>query len=224
VAKKKIKAFTLVEILTVLAVISGLIIFSVTTTAIPLQLAKARDSVRKSSIRRVASAIEEMYQDTNCYPESIPLCTNPLKQGSQTIINKIPCDPKSKNSYVYVPELSDCPKWFQLYGILENTDDPIIEKVGCTNGCGPICQFNFGIASTNQVLDPYCGEISPTPNPSPEPSEPVNQYACSPGGDCEIYSNPEISGCPNIYINDPTCQEKCEYKEYRCHDARGKTN
>jgi len=222
VAKKKIKAFTLVEILTVLAVISGLIIFSV--TAIPLQLAKARDSVRKSNIRRVATAIEEIYQDTNCYPESIPLCTYPLKQGDLTIINKIPCDPKTKSSYVYVPETTDCPKWFQLYGILENSEDRIIKKVGCTNGCGPACQFNFGIASTNQVLDPYCNEISPTPGPSPEPTETVDQYVCSPGGACEIYINPELSGCPDIYINDSTCQEKCEYKEYRCHDARGKTN
>lgn len=228
---KKTKAFTLVEILTVLTVISGLTIFSI--TAIPKQLMKARDSVRKSNIRRVVTAIEEIYQDTNCYPDSIPLCTNPLKQGNSTIIDKIPCDPKTKNSYVYVPETSSCPKWFQLYGILENSSDSIIDRVGCRNGCGPKCQFNFGIASTNQTLDPYCKEVSTTtspvstPGPSlapSEPEQPVNQYACSPGGDCEIYINPEISGCPDIYINDPTCQEKCSDKIFRCHDARGKIN
>ncbi|MFH1971230.1 MAG: type II secretion system protein [Patescibacteria group bacterium] len=220
--KNKKKAFTLVEILTTLTVISLLTIFSF--ISIPKQLIKTRDSIRKSNIRKVATAIEEIYQDTNCYPESIPLCTYPLQQGTQTIINQLPCDPKTKNSYIYVPESSSCPKWFQLYGILENIDDPIIEKIGCTNGCGPICQFNFGIASTNQVLDPYCNEISPTPGPSPEPTEPVDQYVCAPSGDCETYANPEMSGCPDIYINDSECQGKCRYREYRCHDARGKTN
>ena len=219
----KIRAFTLVEILTVIAVISGLIIFS--AASIPKQMMKARDSVRKSHIRKMASSIEEYYQDTKCYPISIPLCTNPLIKGDLALINKIPCDPKTKNSYVYVPELSDCPKWFQLYGILEDTDDPIIEKVGCSNGCGPKCQFNFGIASTNQVLDPFCSEVQPSPDPSPqEETTPVNQYVCAPGGSCEIFTNPEISGCPDIYLNDPTCQEQCGDRIYRCHDSRGKTN
>jgi len=221
------KAFTLVEIITVLAVISLLLISAV--VAAPKQLVKARDSIRKNNIRRIVSAIEEVYQDTNCYPNSIPLCTNPIIQGDLTVLDKIPCDPKTKNSYVYVPENSTCPKWFQLYGILENTNDSIIDKVGCREGCGPQCQFNFGIASTNQVLDPFCSESSPTPGPSSTPdtetkTETVNQYVCSPGGACEIYANPEISGCPDIYVNDPTCQNKCQEKIYRCHDAKGKTN
>lgn len=223
---KKVKAFTLIEILTVLAIISGLTIFS--AISVPKQIKKARDSVRKSNIRRVVSAIEEIYQDTNCYPISIPLCTNSLKQDDLTIINKIPCDPKTNNSYVYVPENSSCPKWFQLYGILENTSDSIIDRVGCRNGCGPQCQFNFGISSTNQTLDPYCKEALPssgsnTPNPSSTP-QPVNQYACTPSGSCEIFINPEISGCPDIYINNPTCQEKCSDRIFRCHDDRGKNN
>lgn len=220
--RTKIKAFTLVEILTVIVLICSSLIFSV--ISIPKQLKRARDSVRKNQIRRVASAIEEIYQDTDCYPQSIPLCTNPLQQGDLIIIDKLPCDPTTKNSYVYVPELSKCPKWFQLYGILENDFDPIIDKIGCRNGCGPNCQFNFGIASTNQTLDPFCKDISPAPGSSPVPSEPVNQYACSPGGSCEIFANPELSGCPDIYINDPTCQEMCFDKIYCCHDARGKTN
>lgn len=186
---------------------------------------KARDAVRKGNIRRIVSAIEEVYQDTNCYPDSIPLCTNPIKQGDLTILSKIPCDPKTKNSYVYVPENSDCPKWFQLYGILENISDPIIDNIGCREGCGPQCQFNFGIASTNQTLDPFCSDLSPTPAPTSQPNPTtVDQYVCSPSGNCEVYTNPELSGCPDIFVNDPTCQEKCSDRIYRCHDARGKTN
>jgi len=227
---RKTKAFTLIEILTVLVIVSGLTIFS--AVVFPKQIVKARDSVRKSNIRRVVSAIEEIYQDTGCYPISIPFCTNSLTNGSLTILDKIPCDPETKNSYVYVPETSSCPKWFQLYGILENTSDSIIDRVGCRNGCGPQCQFNFGISSTNQTLDPYCKEVisttnpiaTPGPSPTPFELEQPNQYACSPSGSCEIYVNPEISGCPNIYINDPTCQEKCLDRIFRCHDARGKIN
>ena len=217
--KKINRAFTLVEILAILSIMGILLIFSF--LAIPKQIIKARDAVRKNHIRRVASALEEYQEDNNCYPISLPLCTNSLKSGDLILINELPCDPSTDFSYVYVAESGECPSWFQLYGILENKNDPIIEKVDCQNGCGPDCQFNFGIASTNQVLDPFCGELGE--DDDPEPPETVDQYVCAPSGECEVFADPEISGCPDIYPNDPTCQDKCEDRIYRCHDSRGKS-
>jgi hypothetical protein len=130
-------------------------------------------------------------------------------------LSDIPCDPKDDFiSYIYVTENAECPSWFQLYTNLEDEDDVIIEKVGCTYGCGPDCQFNYGVASPNQNLNPYCGPEAPPVDPA--------EYVCDPAGSCEVYSDPEISGCPDIYPDDPTCQDQCEPRINRCHDERGK--
>lgn len=222
------KGFSLVEILTVLSVLAALIIVS--SLSVPSILARVRDAKRKVDIKRVALGIEEYRQDEECYPKAIPLCGNALANGDLVIIPKIPCDPKTKNSYVYVPEGSSCPSWFQLYGNLEYVKDKIIDKVGCREGCGPDCQFNFGATSTNQSLNPYCEDsttISEGDGGNEEGGETITpplQYVCAPGGKCETFIDPELSGCPDIYPNDPTCQDQCSDKDFWCHDDRGKTN
>jgi len=228
IIKKVSKGFTLIEILVTLALIAGVSVFS--AVEVPIQLQKARDAVRKGGLDTMKKAIDEYYQDSNCYPQTIPTCTNSLILGSLVINDNLPCDPKTSLSYTYVPEISECPKWFQLYANLEYTQDKIIDKIGCRYGCGPNCQFNYGVASPNQNLNPFCeAEIpttppvsSPDPLPSPEPQQ--LQYVCSPSGVCEVYANPELSGCPDVYLNDPLCQDACSIRENRCHDARGKTN
>lgn len=225
--KKIFKGFTLVEILVVLTITGIISVFSAVNG--PTQLQKARDGVRKSQIDRIKKAIEEYHIDTNCYPKTIPTCTNSIFSGDMTYLDKIACDPKSKLSYVYVSEISDCPKWYQLYGNLEYTLDKIIDKIGCREGCGPDCGFNYGVSSTNQDLDPYCKQIEipafggSTPQPTITPDVPL-QYVCAPNGVCEVFANPEISGCPDVYINDPLCQGACDKKINTCHDDRGKTN
>lgn len=178
-------------------------------------------------------AIDEYYEDTNCYPIAIPTCTNPLIDEDPKLLPTIPCDPQTKLSYVYVSEDSECPAWFQFYGILEYEPDPIIDRVGCRNGCGPGCQFNYGVASTNQKLNPFCEDLEPSPSPdstsAPEEDDEAEeregtplQYVCAPAGRCEVYVNPERSGCPDIFPNDPTCQDQCEDMKNWCHDERGK--
>lgn len=227
--KRILSAFTLVEILIVSTVIGLVTIFSVVNGQTQLQ--KTRDAVRKSNIDQIKLAIEEYYQDKECYPQALPTCGNSFQDGSKVIIDSIPCDPTEKLSYTYVPETSNCPKSYQLYATLEYKNDGIIDKIGCRNGCGPECQFNYGVASTNEKLNPFCDEnlVQDSPSaiatqiPINQPTE-VIQYVCSPNGNCEAYSNPEISDCPNVYVNDPLCQNTCTDRKQRCHDARGKKN
>jgi len=226
--KFSLRGFTLVEILTVVALIVILAFFVLLN--VPAQIAKARDAERKGSIDEIGKFIEEYYADTNCYPISIPTCTNPLVLGDKSYISYLPCDPTTRNSYVYVSEISSCPSWFQLYGNLEYTQDKIIDTLGCRNGCGPMCQFNYGIASSNVRLNFLCQNSSATPNPSIPPTSdpgleiPLLQYVCAPGGACEAFLFPELSGCPDIYLDDPSCQGQCSDPKNRCHDSRGKTN
>ena len=211
--RKLFRGFTLVEILVVLTLIGIITIFSVVNG--PTQLQKARDAVRKTHLDRIKNAIEEYYQDKDCYPQAISSCNNNFVNGSLVLLDRIPCDPNNNLSYTYVPETSSCPKSYQLYANLEYTNDSIIDKIGCRNGCGPDCQFNYGVASSNEKLNPYCEVAAP---------EEVLQYVCAPGGNCDPYADPTISDCPDVYINDPTCQDKCSEPKNRCHDARGKLN
>lgn len=230
--KARLHGFTLVEILVVIVLIVALIIFSLIN--IPAQVAKARDAERKNSIDMIGKFIEEYYFDSGCYPISIPTCGNPLYLGDKIYLSNLPCDPKSKDSYVYVSEIGSCPKWFQLYGNLENKQDTAISTLGCENGCGPKCQFNYGKASSNVRLNPFCEETIPSPSGnSASTSESTAQvgveiqklqYVCTPGGECEAFVHPEISGCPDIYLDDSTCQNQCIFPKNRCHDSRGKTN
>lgn len=221
--------FTLVEALVVLCVITLLFIFAAVNA--PTQVSKAYDAVRKAQLDSMKKAIDLYYHEQKCYPQTIPICKNSLTfPDGELIRDSLPCDPRTGLSYTYVPEVADCPKWFQLYTTLEYTQDKIIDRVGCRQGCGPSCQFNYGVASPNQNLNPYCSDpdTPPAPDATP-PGEPQQdaplQYVCAPGNDsCEIYSDPEDSGCPNVYLNDPTCQGACGDKNNRCHDASGKTN
>ena len=231
VAKIRLKGFTLVEILVVLVLVGAIAVYAFIN--VPVQFAKAHDAERKGDVDIMGKFIEEYYLDTGCYPISIPLCKNRFNLNEKTYLSDIPCDPVSSLSYVYVSEISPCPSWYQLYGNLEYKEDKIIDRLGCRNGCGPECQFNYGISSSNVKLNPFCEDntvadpepTAVTPTPSPTPEEPPLQYVCAPGGACEVFANPEISGCPNIYLNDPTCQgDPCKDKKYRCHDASGKTN
>lgn len=227
ISRKKSNGFTLVEIITILAIISILLIFSYISA--PTILARVRDAVRKGGIDRMTKAVEEYYENNNCYPIALPVCKGSIKDGEDHLLPYIPCDPSTKLSYVYVSEDSDCPSWFQLYGNLEYEEDSIIDRIGCREGCGPDCQFNYGESSTNQKLDPYCessppapsGEPFPTPSPGPGGGGP-EQYVCAPSGACEAFDDPVISGCPDIYPDDPTCQEQCGEVENQCHDSRGK--
>jgi len=89
---------------------------------------------------------------------------------------------------------------------LENLQDGGIDKVGCQNGCGPECQYNYGLSSSNILVNEGC----------------VVTYSCSPGGRCIEYEDPAISECPQIFINDSSCQNACSDRANRCHDERGK--
>lgn len=210
----------MVEIITILVIIATLIIFFYLN--VPTILARARDAKRKIDIKKMAIAISEYYEDANCYPQAIPNCNYSFKENGLTLMSDIPCDPKTDLSYVYIPETKECPSWFRLYTNLEYEEDKIIDKVNCRNGCGPKCQFNYGTSSSNQDLNPYCKAEEGDGDSPPDQEDDPLQYACTPGGACEVYEAPELSGCPDVYIDDPTCQEKCGEKENRCHDAKGK--
>jgi len=214
--------FTLIEIMIVIAIICILLILAylVLTT----QLAKGRDSKRKSDIYYIKEAVEEYEKDHDCYPNPLPAC-NP-GDGLRPYLNKIPCDPTTKVDYNYVPDPDHqvCPQWYWIFSELEYRNDPQIEKLGCLNGCGPVGDVNYNYYQTSpNAPEPVKGESPPTEPPSIPPSTitPPTYYGCYSGICSQIIYDPVQGPCtPNYFQSncnnsclkdDGTPQNECEY-------------
>lgn len=216
------QGFTLIEMLIVIAIVAVLLIISI--IAWQAQVSKARDAQRKAHLQRLKIAFEDYYSDNECYPafDILETC-----QSSQLnpYLDKIPCDPTTKNPYCYVTD-QDNPDCFQNYRILSSLqfdDDPVITELGCDSeaGCGyeDICAipgrdsgFNYGVGSGNvSIANPNMPQPSPTPSPSMLPTPSPGNYACDPTGTCNNYQNPEQHGCPVTFGSEVVCQQYCDY-------------
>lgn len=201
--RKKIKGFTIFELLIAITILSLLIFLSAIN--IQPQIRKARDAKRKADIEKIKVSFYDYFLDKNCFPESIPNCDQSLKINNFVYLNSFPCD-SLKKAYIYQTDGKDCPQWFKILTNLENIQDVGIDKVGCRSGCGPECQYNYGLSSNNIRLNEGC----------------LITYACSPGGRCIEYEDADISRCPSVFENDSSCQDSCSERFNRCHDERGK--
>ncbi|KKQ24095.1 MAG: General secretion pathway protein G [Candidatus Roizmanbacteria bacterium GW2011_GWC2_37_13] len=221
--KKPEQGVSLIEIL-IVVVILGILSFLL-SLPIKAQLTKARDARRKLDFNLITKNLEQDYDSIGYYPQTLASCNQS---------DSIPCDPKTKTDYIYLSDGNEQSAWFKLYANLERDDDQIIDIVGCRYGCGPECQYNFGVSSPNIGLDYCLPDITPTPTfiePTSTPAAPRPTpilYACSPAsgpmpeGQCEAYDDPILSECPKVYPNDPTCANECGDRDNRCRNASGK--
>jgi len=196
----------MVEILAILGIIAGLLLSSY--IVVPPFFQRARDAERKADFDRVGKALEEYYDTNGCFPDTLPTCRSEFSFDGQTYLELMPCDPDNNSEYLYISPGDACNGWYQMYTNLERTEDPSIVRIRCDEGCGPDCVYNYGISSTNMPLD--------TCKPPPK------LYACSPSTSCLEFADPQLSECPIVFPDDPTCQNACDIKENRCHDESGK--
>lgn len=228
-SSRKNKGLSLLELIIVIAILGVLALLSIFFAS--TQLERARDAKRKADITNIRNGLEQYYDTTHCYPQTLQSCGGSLSQGTDNYLYNIPCDPKTSKPYMYVSDGSACSSSFQVYSTLEIKDDKAISYVGCTYGCGPQCKYNYGASSPNQSLTNCPGPTNtpaptrpPTPTNSPTPT-PL-QYVCAPGGgstgSCEVYAYPTMSLCPTVYPNDPTCGSNCSDPKKRCKNASGK--
>lgn len=159
--KRRQKGLTLTELVVALAIVGILAVWMLASLKPTVQIAKTNDSKRKSDLKRIQTALEDYYNDHNCYPPAL-VCNDPFSP----YLEKIPCDPDG-GSYEYdVPEGIDCPQYYRIYTKLKYTADPDIEKVGCKSGCGPAGVYNYGVASSNVALEVGTA-VPPTPTTLP---------------------------------------------------------
>lgn len=145
VGDKKFFGFTLIELLIIVAIVGILTVMAL--FAAKLQIAKARDGRRKADLAKIQKALEDYMNDENCYPDNLDCGVS-----FEPYLSTIPCDPINNAYYNYFYSYNGeetCKSWYKIYAKLENTKDPIIEKVGCAAGCGPSANYNYWVASPN---------------------------------------------------------------------------
>lgn len=194
------KAFTLIELLIVISIISFLGILVV--SYLRSQVFKGYDAKRKAEIKRIGIAVEEYEKDNNCYPLPNQVsCT--IGSGLQPYLDKIPCDPITNASYLYEHEDSICPRWYRIYAKLENDKDPDYQA-----NIGPGSVFSFVLESSNApALVAGGGGAAP----------PTNYYGCISGACVPISWNPSRPGpsCDPNFQNS-TCYGQCTNPSNDC--------
>lgn len=145
---KRSRGFSLLELLIVAAIIA--FIGTLGFANFVDQPKKARDAKRKTDLYEIKKVLEEYNTDTKagCYPLKNQLtCGQPLSG----YLSKIPCDPKTNDTYVYEvdPQNSSCPTSYWVYTKLEYSHDPDIKQSGCEVGCGPDSGYNYKVGSPN---------------------------------------------------------------------------
>lgn len=208
--------FTLVELLTVISIIAILGALLLLLNPIK-QVNKGYDSVRKKDLNNIKRVFEDYYSDHLCYPAAgiLDSCG-----GSQLLpyLSEIPCDPQTKQPYLYVPEADNC-SGYRVLTILMDKTDPYITLIGCSpvSGCGVgSADYNYGISSPGisvAVATPTpTPTVTTTPTSTPTPTTPTRPppsfYACAPTGICNVYADPPGSGCPTWYAQ-PDCNNQC---------------
>ncbi|WKZ25729.1 MAG: prepilin-type N-terminal cleavage/methylation domain-containing protein [bacterium] len=207
--KKNIKGFTLTELLIVVGLLSFLALLII--LFLRNQVHKGNDARRKAEIKRIGIAAEEYEKDNDCYPLSSLVACNP-GSGLLPYLDKIPCDPVTKASYLYEHEDSSCPKWYRIYGRLDNESD-----VDSTPYIGPNSAFDYVYSSPNA---PGVVPDVPAPTASGGGGGGAGQttfYGCF-SGSCMVVqwdvSRPGPACDPNF--QNPTCYGQCSNLNNEC--------
>jgi len=199
---------TLTEILVVVAIISLLSVL--VTGYLRTQVFKGNDARRKADLNRIGIALEEYEKDNGCYPLPNLVVCNP-GIGLQPYLDKIPCDPINKSTYLYEHQDSSCPKWYRIYSNLENENDK-----NYTANIGPNSSFSYYQESANApaiVLSspaPIPSQGAPTPTPSGTAIPSVEYFGCFNGVCDPISWDPTRPGpiCDPSFQNS-SCYGQC---------------
>jgi len=159
----KIRGFTLIEILIVIAIIG--ILVGIVLVAFGGARASARDAVRMSDLR----TLEKMLEMYKIEEERYPFSTADFQIQDQPWgsfwegYGTVPKDPLSpEQDYAYV---SDEGRDYQIYAKFER--EPVLPAFACAEPCGPNAEYNGGIASTGAILIAF----EPPPPPPEEEEE-----------------------------------------------------
>lgn len=190
---------TLSEIIVVVAIVGLLAMLAAMSLKPSVQMAKARDSKRKTDLKTISISLEDYLGDHPCYPQESEMSCSP-GDGLRPYLAKIPCDPLTKESYAY-SRPDDCSQ-FVIYAKLETEKEM---KYGA---------YNYALSSSNlRVLPtveptPTAAPPAPTntPAPTPTPAPYLGPYGCF-SGECKKLFDLD---CNPKYDRDD-CRGNCYY-------------
>lgn len=143
------RGFTLIEVLITMTTIVAIATVILIAVSPSFQLGKGRDGRRKADLNLLKTAMDDYYNDNECYPDISKLVCKP-GTGLIPYMKKVPCDPLTGENYRYENPLSNCDSYV-IYANLENNKDVDIYKTGCLTGCqgsnGIV--YNYAITSSN---------------------------------------------------------------------------
>ena len=159
------KAFTLIELLIVVAIIG--ILVTVGLGSYRSSQVKARDVKRKADASNISKALTMYYNDHGRFPEANNGEIMGTAWGDEfsslegvIYMKKLPSDPFDNVKYIY--ETDDDGSYYRLYTILENSNDAAYEVYQCTESE----ECNYCIASSNKL----CALATPSPTSAPVPT------------------------------------------------------
>ncbi|PIY72260.1 hypothetical protein COY87_01965 [Candidatus Roizmanbacteria bacterium CG_4_10_14_0_8_um_filter_33_9] len=151
------KAFSLVEILVVIAIIAIL-----TTLLLPNYIEsrqRTRDVQRKSDLRQLQNALElyKQNQTPQLYPSIIPaLPCNTWSSGTIVYMNKVPKDPSSNcpaaSARKYYYSTNDDDSTYTMYACLDNVGDIDVES--CPGDFNTVTGYTCSSNKCYKVLQP----------------------------------------------------------------------
>lgn len=210
--------WTLMELLIVMSILAILAILVLITSG-KRNINRANDARRKSDLSTIRRAFEEYYNDTDSYPATDILDDCGAPSLSSYSLAKIPCDPQYGRPYLYAPDnASDLTQGNRVCAKLQDKYDPDIASLGCDAelGCGWGEGWNYCLAAGTTVTAAGFSVSQPTTAPSPSPTPDLQgNYACTPGGACNLYGDPGGQGCPVSWSG--TCPPgACAIPSNRC--------
>jgi type II secretion system protein G len=138
--------FTLIELLVVIVIVGVLATMTLAMINLPGVRQRGRDVQRKSDLRQIQTALELYRSDIGSYPASLPACGSALTSGSNSYMQKVPCDPLNTGQYTY--RYTTTGSTYSLIGCMENVNDPQKDATNnttyCTGG-----QTNWSFTVTN---------------------------------------------------------------------------
>ncbi|HZJ18448.1 MAG TPA: type II secretion system protein GspG [Patescibacteria group bacterium] len=158
-----ILGFTLIELITSVAVLAIIATISVVALDPFTQFQKAGDARIKSDLSQIEKSFELYYEDNGKYPDAtasykINSLGGEIDWGTawQPYMNILPKDPRSNRNYVYYSP-SDGQSYY-IYANLNREEDTALcnsdgsacsslSQNGVTEDCGAVC--NFGVSSQN---------------------------------------------------------------------------
>jgi len=212
--KSRNLGFTLIELLISIAIIAALAI--VFLLAARVQISRARDADRKTDLQKIKIVFEDYYNDQNCYPPADILDTC---GGSelQPYLEKIPCDPSTKEPYLYLPVSGAACSGYRLFTQLQDENDPSIARVGCDgiSECGVSAGYNYGVSAGVSLISTQAESGG---GGGPGPGIITGPWACTQAGVCNHYGSSEaavLAGCSFSFVEN-NCQNKCSNPAFRC--------